>query len=129
MLADRAWNGTTTPDRVSDFHTRMDRVGNPPDYEGFAARARVDDGEPSHHYTFEAADYPSSHHYASSTGNTILAQDAVGGLHGSSYIRKQPARGRLRRGRGLVVRVRPRHGRRRHRRASASRRPGACRCG
>ncbi len=90
VLADRTWNGTTTPDVVGDFHARMEVVGNPPGYEGFGARVRVDDGEPSHHYPFEAAPYPPSHFYASAPPNTILAQDVVGGLHGTSYIVQSP---------------------------------------
>ena len=53
ILGDRTWNGTTTPDGVTTFYTRLDTIRDPPGFVGYQAPTRVDDGQPSHHYAFD----------------------------------------------------------------------------
>ncbi|WP_223206157.1 family 20 glycosylhydrolase [Streptomyces xanthii] len=90
VLADRAWNGTATPDTLAGFRTRAALIGDPPGITAQPERPRVDDGRPSHHWTFDPAPYPSGWTYAGSPGNTLYAEDAAGDLAGSSYIINNP---------------------------------------
>ncbi|MCY4631041.1 MAG: family 20 glycosylhydrolase, partial [bacterium] len=90
ILADRTWNATPTPDTVSDFYPRIERVGSPPGFVGYQAPARIDDGAPSHHYPFERSAYPAGYHYAARGRLILMAADTVGGLHGTSYIVQSP---------------------------------------
>lgn len=89
ILADRAWNGSATPDALADFRARAARIGDPPGVTPAPVPPRVTD-RPSHHWTFDDAAYPSGWTYAGSPGNTILAEDRAGGLHGTSYIIDNP---------------------------------------
>jgi hexosaminidase len=90
ILADRSWNASPTPDSLADFRSRVAAVGPAPGVRAAAPPRRVDDGWPSHHWTFDAAEYPSGWTYAGSPGNTILAEDTAGGLPGTSYIINNP---------------------------------------
>ena len=92
ILADRTWNGTSTPDTLTDFHARFDAIGEPPGYVGFEDRTRVDDGEPSHHYGFEddTEVYPPSHFKNLRPGRTHLLRDEAGALHATSYNLTSP---------------------------------------
>ncbi|MFE3449518.1 family 20 glycosylhydrolase [Nonomuraea sp. NPDC059194] len=83
ILADRTWNGSPTPDTVGDFRNRVTAIDSP-------GPPRVNDGKPSHHWTFDAAPYPTGWTYASRPTHTIFAEDVVGGLHGTSYIINNP---------------------------------------
>lgn len=89
-FADRTWNATTTPDTVADFRARMRAIGDPAGVREPAAPARVDDGAPSHHWTFDPATYANGWTYAGSPGNTIMAEDVAGDLPGTSYIINNP---------------------------------------
>ncbi|MBJ3807352.1 family 20 glycosylhydrolase [Streptomyces flavofungini] len=89
ILADRTWNGSPTPDTVTAFHARVERVGDPPDTTPAWTRPRVTD-RPSHHWTFDDAAYPKGWTYAGSPGNTIFAADVAGDLPGTSYIIDNP---------------------------------------
>ena len=93
VLADRTWNGTTTPGSVEDFHPRLDAVGEPPGYVGFAERVRSDDGRPSHHYGFEDDTelYPPGHYKDRRHGRVHLLRDEAGKLHASSYQIRSPS--------------------------------------
>ncbi|MFE5011905.1 family 20 glycosylhydrolase [Streptomyces sp. NPDC056696] len=91
ILADRAWNGTATPDTLADFRARAARIGDPPGITATPVKPRVDDGRPSHHWTFDTAVYPEGWTYAGSPGNTIFAEDTAGDLPGTSYIINNPA--------------------------------------
>lgn len=90
IMADRAWNATPTPDTVTGFRALVARIGDPPGITPAPAAPRVDDGRPSHHWTFDTATYPSGWTYAGSPGNTLFAEDTAGGLPGSSYIINNP---------------------------------------
>lgn len=93
ILADRSWNGTTTPDAVADFRARTTAIGDPPGITHRPAPPRVNDGQPSHHYTFEPADYPLGWTYASRPpDNTLMVGDEAGDLPGTSYIINNPTR-------------------------------------
>ncbi|MCQ3815050.1 MAG: fibronectin type III domain-containing protein, partial [Acidimicrobiia bacterium] len=89
IVADRTWNTTTTPDDVSAFYGRMATVGSPPGWVGYQAPTRVNDGEPSHYYTFDndGEKYPPSHHYANRPGGgqTLYVEDSVGERHAVSF--------------------------------------------
>ncbi|MFF1711755.1 family 20 glycosylhydrolase [Streptomyces sp. NPDC058268] len=89
ILADRAWNKSTTPDTLAGFRARAARIGDPPGTTPAPLPPRVE-GRPSHHWTFDEASYPSGWTYAGSPGNTILAEDVAGGLSGTSYIINNP---------------------------------------
>jgi hexosaminidase len=92
ILADRSWNGTSTPDTVAGFRTRLERIGDPPGLTPAPPRRRVHGG-PSHHYTFEPADYPTGWTYASRPpDNTLLVDDEAGELAGTTYIINNPTR-------------------------------------
>ncbi|MFF1352935.1 family 20 glycosylhydrolase [Streptomyces sp. NPDC058297] len=91
ILADRAWNGSATPDALADFRARAARIGDPPGITPTPVKPRVDDGRPSHHWTFDPAAYPKGWTYAGSPGNTIFAEDTAGDLPGTSYIINNPA--------------------------------------
>jgi hexosaminidase len=90
VLADRTWNATTTPDAIADFRARVAALGDAPGVVVPDLPARVDDGRPSHHWTFNDATYPSGWTYAGSPGNTIFAEDVAGDLPGTSYIINNP---------------------------------------
>lgn len=90
ILADRTWNASTTPDTVTEFRSRVTALGPPPGVDEPAIPERVDDGDPSHHWTFDDADYPSGWTYAGSPDNTIFAEDTAGDLPGTSYIINNP---------------------------------------
>jgi len=90
ILADRAWNGSTTPDTLADFRARAARIGDPPGITPTPVKPRVTDGRPSHHWTFDTASYPKGWTYAGSPGNTIFAEDTAGDLPGTSYIINNP---------------------------------------
>ncbi|MEV3853459.1 family 20 glycosylhydrolase [Streptomyces sp. NPDC050095] len=90
ILADRAWNGTQTPDIVADFQARAALVGDPPDVTPPPSHPRVNDGRPSHKWTFDSASYPKGWTYAGSPGNTLYAEDVAGNLPGTSYIINNP---------------------------------------
>ncbi|MFC9611239.1 family 20 glycosylhydrolase [Streptomyces sp. NPDC056938] len=90
ILADRAWNGTATPDTLADFRARAARIGDPPGITATPVKPRVNDGRPSHHWTFDTAAYPKGWTYAGSPGNTIFAEDTAGDLPGTSYIINNP---------------------------------------
>ncbi len=93
ILADRSWNGTTTPDAVDGFRARMAAIGDPPGITHRPVPPRVDDGRPSHRYTFEPADYPPGWTYASRPpNNTLMVDDEAGDLPGTSYIINNPTR-------------------------------------
>ena len=89
VLADRTWNATATPDDVAAFYTRLAAVGSPAGFVGYRAPARVNDGEPSHYYTFDndGEVYPPSHHYANRPGGgqTLYVEDSVGDRHAVSF--------------------------------------------
>ncbi|MCQ3815127.1 MAG: fibronectin type III domain-containing protein, partial [Acidimicrobiia bacterium] len=89
IVADRTWNTTTTPDDVSAFYNRMNTVGNPPGWVGYQAPTRVNDGEPSHYYTFDndGTKYPPSHQYSNrlGSGQTLYVEDSVGERHAVSF--------------------------------------------
>ena len=87
ILGDRTWNGSATPETVSDFYPRFEATGDPPGYVGFSARPRVDDDGPSHHYGFEddTEVYPPSHFKNLRAGRTHLLRDEAGALHATSY--------------------------------------------
>ncbi|WP_399924481.1 family 20 glycosylhydrolase [Streptomyces kanamyceticus] len=89
ILADRAWNGSPTPDTLAAFRARAARVGDPAGTTPAPVPPRVE-GRPSHHWTFDDAPYPSGWTYAGSPGNTLFAEDVAGGLHGTSYIIDNP---------------------------------------
>ncbi|MET7517041.1 family 20 glycosylhydrolase [Streptomyces sp. NPDC005480] len=91
ILADRAWNGTATPDTLADFRARAALIGDPPGVTPTPEKPRVNDGRPSHHWTFDPAAYPKGWTYAGSPGNTIFAEDTAGDLPGTSYIINNPA--------------------------------------
>ncbi|MGS2619415.1 family 20 glycosylhydrolase [Micromonospora sp. LZ34] len=90
ILADRTWNATPTRDTVTDFRARVAALGPAPGVDEPEAPERVDDGHPSHHWTFDDASYPSGWTYAGSPGNTIFAEDVAGDLPGTSYIINNP---------------------------------------
>lgn len=90
ILADRTWNASPTPDTVEGFRARLDAVGAPPGFRPPASPPRVDDGEPSHHWPFDDAAYPSGWTYAGSPGNTIITEDLAGERPGTSYIVNNP---------------------------------------
>ncbi|MEU6661431.1 family 20 glycosylhydrolase [Streptomyces sp. NPDC046821] len=89
VLADRAWNGSATPDTLADFQARAARIGDPPGITPTPVTPRME-GRPSHHWTFDNASYPKGWTYAGSPGNTIFAEDTAGGLPGTSYIINNP---------------------------------------
>ncbi|MDI3417812.1 family 20 glycosylhydrolase [Streptomyces luteolus] len=91
VLADRSWNGSPPPDSLAGFRARVAAIGDPPGVRQRPAKQRVDDGRPSHHWTFDEASYPSGWTYAGSPGNTIMAEDTAGGLPGTTYIINNPA--------------------------------------
>ncbi|MFM9372734.1 family 20 glycosylhydrolase [Streptomyces sp. Da 82-17] len=91
VMADRAWNGSAPPDSLADFRDRVAAIGDPPGVRQDPVRPRVDDGRPSHHWTFDRASYPSGWTYAGSPGNTIMAEDVAGDLPGTTYIINNPA--------------------------------------
>ena len=93
ILGDRTWNGTTTPDSVTMFYTRLDAIGDPPGFGGYQAPTRVDDGQPSHHYAFESDvnSYPPSHYKDTRDRQAIFLEDEVGGFHGTSYLNPAPS--------------------------------------
>jgi hexosaminidase len=92
IMADRSWNGSTTPDAVADFRARMTAIGDPPGVTPAPTRPRVH-GKPSHRYTFEPADYPIGWTYASRPpDNTLLVDDEAGALPGTTYIINNPTR-------------------------------------
>lgn len=90
VLADRSWNGSATPDDLAAFTARFDALAAPAGLTTPDRPKRVDDGEPSHRWTFDEAEYPSGWTWAGSPGNTIFAEDAVGDLPGSTYIINNP---------------------------------------
>ncbi|MGH4027781.1 family 20 glycosylhydrolase [Actinomycetota bacterium Odt1-20B] len=103
ILADRAWNKSATPDSLTDFRARVRRIGDPsPSSHLRSSRGdpialthdpappRVDDGRPSHHWTFDTAPYPAGWTWAGSPGNTLFAEDTAGDLPGTSYIIDNP---------------------------------------
>lgn len=93
ILADRSWNGTGTPDDIAGFRARLERIGDPPGITRNPEPRRVDDGRPSHHYSFEPADYPIGWTYASRPpDNTLLVDDEAGALPGTTYIINNPTR-------------------------------------
>ncbi|WP_240662473.1 LamG domain-containing protein [Streptomyces sp. WAC 06738] len=51
----------------------------------------MDDGRPSHHWTFDAAPYPAGWTYAGRPPHTIMAEEVAGDLPGTSYIINNPA--------------------------------------
>ena len=87
-FADGTWNDTAPGDTLAAFHARMDAVGDPPGYVGVAPRVRTDDGEPSHHWTFDDGPWPDHHH---SDVGAEPVPDAVGGLHSSTVWSGAPA--------------------------------------
>ncbi|WP_405653866.1 family 20 glycosylhydrolase [Streptomyces sp. RK9] len=102
ILADRAWNGSPTPDTLADFRARTARVGDPSPSSQLRSsrgdpigttpawtRPRVRN-RPSHHWTFDDAAYPKGWTYAGSPGNTLFAEDVAGDLPGTSYIVDNP---------------------------------------
>ena len=93
ILGDRTWNGSTTPDTVNDFYARLKVIGEPPGYEGFTERTRVDDGLPSHHYGFEddTEVFPPTHFKNLRHGRTHLVRDEAGELHATSYNVTSPS--------------------------------------
>lgn len=91
ILADRSWNGSPTPGSVGDFRTLMALLGDPPSVEPEPVKSRLDDGRPSHHWTFDEASYPDGWTYASRPPNTIMAEDTAGDLPGTTYIINNPA--------------------------------------
>ncbi|AKU19104.1 hypothetical protein VV02_19080 [Luteipulveratus mongoliensis] len=90
ILADRTWNASPTPDTVAEFRSRVTTLGSAPGTTAEPTVPRVNDGRPSHRWTFDNASYPSGWTYAGSPGNTLFAQDAVGDLPGTSYIINNP---------------------------------------
>ncbi|WP_223180185.1 family 20 glycosylhydrolase [Streptomyces griseicoloratus] len=90
ILADRTWNGSSTPGSVAGFRALVTRLGDPPGVRPAPEKPRVDDGRPSHHWTFDEASYPSGWTYASRPPQTIMAEDIAGGLPGTSYIINNP---------------------------------------
>ncbi|MFJ6657561.1 family 20 glycosylhydrolase [Streptomyces sp. NPDC091377] len=90
ILADRSWNGSATPDTLTDFRARVARIGDPPGVTPTPVKPRVNDGKPSHHWTFDTKPYPSGWVWAGSPGNTLYAEDTAGDLPGSSYIINNP---------------------------------------
>ena len=85
IMADRTWNATTTPDSVTDFYDRINAIGTPPDFGGYQPPARVDDGQPSHHYEFTAEKWGDffGHLIFPDTDRRrgMMTRDTVGGLH------------------------------------------------
>ncbi|WP_084469623.1 alpha-L-fucosidase [Jiangella gansuensis] len=90
-LADRAWNGSAAPDTVADFTRRVEALADPVGTRPRPETPRVDDGAPSHHWTFDDAEYPDGWTWAGSPGNTIMVEDVAGDLPGTSYIINNPA--------------------------------------
>lgn len=90
IMADRSWNASVTPDTVQDFRALVARLGDPPGLRPDPVTPRVDDGRPSHRWTFDQASYPSGWTWAGSPGNTIFAEDTAGNLPGTSYIINNP---------------------------------------
>ncbi|MCQ4207145.1 family 20 glycosylhydrolase [Streptomyces longispororuber] len=90
ILADRAWNRTPTPDALAGFRARAALIGDPPGITPAPSRPRVDDGRPSHRWTFDDAPYPQGWTWAGSPGNTLYARDVAGDLSGTSYIINNP---------------------------------------
>ncbi|TDD64837.1 hypothetical protein E1262_27020 [Jiangella aurantiaca] len=89
-LADRSWNGSTAPDTVAEFTRRVEALADPVGVRPLPTTPRVDDGRPSHRWTFDHADYPSGWTWAGSPGNTIMVEDVAGDLPGTSYIINNP---------------------------------------
>jgi hexosaminidase len=90
ILADRTWNASAPPDGLDGFRQRVATVGAAPGVEPAEPPARVDDGRPSHRWTFDDAPYPAGWTWAGSPGNTLFAEDVAGDLPGTSYIINNP---------------------------------------
>ncbi|CAM5382724.1 hypothetical protein GCM10010329_13760 [Streptomyces spiroverticillatus] len=90
VLADRSWNASPTPDTLADFRARVARIGDPPGLNPAPAKPRVNDGKPSHHWTYDTRPYPSGWTWAGSPGNTLYVEDKAGALPGTSYIINNP---------------------------------------
>ncbi|MER6977354.1 family 20 glycosylhydrolase [Streptomyces carpinensis] len=90
ILADRSWNASPTPGAVGDFRATVARIGDPPGIRPEPVTPRVDDGRPSHQWTFDAASYPRGWTYASRPPNTIMTEDTAGDLPGTTYIINNP---------------------------------------
>ena len=93
ILGDRTWNGSATPDTVDEFYARVQAIGEPPAYQGFTKRTRVNDGLPSHHYGFEddTEVFPPTHFKNLRHGRIHLLRDEAGGLHATSYNVTSPS--------------------------------------
>ncbi|TDE00247.1 alpha-L-fucosidase [Jiangella asiatica] len=89
-LADRSWNGSAASDTVAEFTRRFEALADPVGVRPRPGTPRVDDGRPSHHWTFDDADYPAGWTWAGSAGNTIMVEDVAGDLPGTSYIINNP---------------------------------------
>ncbi|WP_206070876.1 alpha-L-fucosidase [Knoellia koreensis] len=90
VIADRSWNASPTPDTLADFEARYAALPLPRGYVTKATPPRVDDGKPSHRWTFEPAAYPKGWTWAGSPGNTLFVDDVAGKLDGSTYIINNP---------------------------------------
>ncbi|MFI5802935.1 family 20 glycosylhydrolase [Streptomyces sp. NPDC051561] len=90
VLADRSWNASPAPDTLSDFRTRLARIGDPPGVTAPVSKPRTGASRPSHHWTFEPRPYPRGWTWAGSPGNTLYAEDRAGSLPGTSYIINNP---------------------------------------
>ena len=93
ILGDRTWNGSATPDTVDEFYARVQAIGEPPAYQGFTKRTRVNDGLPSHHYGFEddTEVFPPTHFKNLRHGRIHLLRDEAGELHATSYNITSPS--------------------------------------
>lgn len=91
VVADRTWNGSSTSDTITEFTRRFEALGEPVGVQPRPEPSRANDGKPSHHWTFDAAEYPSGWTWAGSPGNTIMVEDVAGKLPGTSYIINNPA--------------------------------------
>ncbi|WP_433336123.1 family 20 glycosylhydrolase [Spirillospora sp. CA-294931] len=91
LMADRSWNGTPAPGTLDAFRALTAKIGDPPGVLPGTAPPRVDDGRPSHHWTFDQASYPKGWTYASRPPNTLMAEDVAGDLPGTTYIINNPA--------------------------------------
>ncbi|MYG93833.1 MAG: family 20 glycosylhydrolase, partial [Acidimicrobiia bacterium] len=90
LLGDRLWANTATADEMDVFEARLAAVGRPPGYVGFPD-VRVDDGSPSHYYTFDAsrAKVPGEYIIGAGSGGLgtrlKIAFDEIAGAHGQAY--------------------------------------------
>lgn len=91
VFADRFWNTSTTPDQYTDFVARFNALGfESPGYEPWAPAARVNDGHPSHRYTFDDVDWDPYYGDVYKDNILRLLEDSVGALDGYTYRDDSP---------------------------------------